>query len=273
MNQASVGFHCPECVKKGGQRVYRGVAALQTRPVLTQILIAVNVAVFALGVLLTGPEALLGSSRLAVDGGLIAGVQYPSGRTLGVAYGEWYRLVTSGFLHYGIVHLGFNMYALWILGTMLERAAGRVQFGLVYVVALLAGALGALVVSPDSNTVGASGAIFGLMGATLALGRSRGIGIRESPVFGVLMLNLLITFAIPYISIGGHIGGLAGGFLAGMALFELPNRMRSPAGGSGRPAGGGVAVRNDPRVLVGLGLCVVLGVACLAAALVVASAS
>ncbi len=278
MNQASVGFHCPECAKKGAQRVYRGTGALATRPLLTQVLIAVNVAVFLLGVAVTGPSALTGSSDLVIDGGLLTSGRLASGQLIGLVHGEWFRLVTSGFLHYGLVHLGFNMYALWILGTLLERAAGRLQFAAIYAVSLLAGALGALVASPDALTAGASGAIYGLMGAVLALGRSRGISIRESPVFGVLVLNLFITFAIPGISIGGHIGGLAGGFLAGLLLFELPGRLRaptkpsSPAGTPTRSAGA-LALRRDPRVLVGFGLCALLGAACVTASLAVATAA
>jgi membrane associated rhomboid family serine protease len=260
MHQASVGFHCPECVKQGAQKVYRGPAALAgARPVLTQLLIAVNVAVFLWGVAKTGSSAIDGANELALDGGLIASFR---GIPVGVGDGEWYRIITSGFLHYGIIHLLFNMYALWILGGMLERTVGRVQLGLAYFVSIIGGAVGALLLSPDTLTVGASGGIFGLMGAVLALGRSRGISIRQSPVFGVLILNLLLTFGLSSsISVGGHIGGLAAGFAAGMLLFELPPQI--DRGGANR-SGGAVS-----GAVVGLGLSVALGVVLFVAAVAI----
>lgn len=270
MNSASVGFHCPECVKKGSQKVYRGVASLQTRPLLTQILIAINVGVFVLGVLMTGPDALQGASELILDGGLLTRGRLTNGELIGVDAGQWYRLVTSGFLHYGLIHLGFNMYALWILGGMLENVAGRVQLGLVYGVSLLAGSFGALLVSPDSLTAGASGAVYGLMGAVLALGIARGIPVRQSPVFGVLLLNLLITFTLSrYISVGGHIGGLAGGFLSGMILFELPKRVRL----GGTPASGSSTSRSAATTTLAVtsALCVALAAVFVVASITVAA--
>jgi membrane associated rhomboid family serine protease len=267
MHTASVGFHCPECVKKGGQRVYRGPGALATQPLLTQILIAVNVAVFLLGVVVSGAGALDGTSKLVRYGGLVAQGTF-DGRTLdGVAEGQWYRLITSGFLHYGFIHLAFNMYALWILGGLLERSVGRVQLATVYFVALLGGSLGALILSPDALTVGASGAIFGLMGAVLTLGRSRGISIRNSPVLGVLIINLLLTFGLSsFISVGGHIGGLIAGFLAGMLLFELPSHVGSQ--GASAPRRG-----VDPSAALGLGLCAALGVALFVGGIIAANAA
>lgn len=280
MHTASVGFHCPECVKQGGQKVYRGVAALQIRPVLTQVLIGINVAVFAVGILLSGTGAVTGSSGdLTVDGGLIAegcveAVRGADGipvclDQVGVAQGEWYRVLTSGFLHSGWIHLGFNMYALWILGGMLERSVGRLRFGAIYLTSLLAGALGVLLLSPNQLTVGASGAVFGMMGAVFAIQRTQGISFRDSPLFGVLMLNLLITFAVPRISIGGHLGGLVGGFLAGFVLFDLAGRAtgagRTPAG-----TGGPVATRRNAGQQVGLALCAALAVALAIGSVVVA---
>ncbi|HEX2577124.1 MAG TPA: rhomboid family intramembrane serine protease, partial [Aquihabitans sp.] len=115
MHQASVGFHCPECTKAGKQQVYQGVGSLRARPVLTQVLMAVNVAVFLIGVAVDGGQALRGDAgRMQVDYGLIA--KFSAGDFtfpgLGVGEGEWYRMVTSGFLHYGVIHLLVNMYAL-----------------------------------------------------------------------------------------------------------------------------------------------------------------
>jgi membrane associated rhomboid family serine protease len=120
------------------------------------------------------------------------------------------------------------MLALYILGSMLEPAIGRLRFGLIYFVSLLAGSLGALIAQPVGLTVGASGAIFGLMAAAAVVARSRGLGLMESGLGIWIGLNLLITFTIPNISIGGHIGGLVGGALAALVLVELPRRMRLP---------------------------------------------
>ena len=111
------------------------------------------------------------------------------------------------------------MAALAVFGPPLERALGRLRFGALYLTALLAGSLGAILLSPGSLTVGASGAIFGLLGAIVAGQRAAGISLRSSGVIGLLVVNLVFTLAVPGISIGGHLGGLAGGFLAGSLLF------------------------------------------------------
>lgn len=230
MHQASVGFHCPECTKAGSQKVYQGMASLQTKPMLTMILIGMNVAVFLLGVAMEGADALAGvQGKMQVDFALIAadsGVLTSSGWILegGVGHGEWYRMITSGFLHYGILHLLMNMYALYLLGRALEPATGRLRFGLIYGVSLLAGSFGALLLSPDSLTAGASGAIFGLMGAIFMAHRAQGLAFRDSPLLGVLVLNLVITFGLPGISIGGHVGGLLGGLFTGWLVFDLARR-------------------------------------------------
>jgi membrane associated rhomboid family serine protease len=144
-----------------------------------------------------------------------------------VAHGEWYRLITGGFLHANILHLGMNMFALWILGSQLEAAVGRLRFALVYGSALLAGSFGVMLLSPHDPTVGASGAIFGLLGLALAAQRSQGINIWQSGLGGILLINLAFTFGIRGISIGGHIGGLVGGYLCGVVLYELGPRLRN----------------------------------------------
>lgn len=232
MHQASVGFHCPECTKKGAQKVYHGVAAIRQKPVVTQVLIGINVAVFLLGLALSGDVAGYVSGDVTnfhVDFAAIAKFFVVQGGQVfqlpgGVGDGEWYRLVTSGFLHFGIFHLGVNMWALWILGQSVEQFGGRLRFGLIYAVSLLAGSFGALVVTPDALGAGASGAIFGLMGALFLALRANGVPFRDSPLINVLVLNLIITFAIPGISKGAHLGGLAGGALAGWLLFDLARR-------------------------------------------------
>jgi len=224
MSQASVGFHCPECSKQGKQRVYtaRTIMGGATSPIITQILIGINVLVYFAGST---------NSRFIIDYGVLGDAKLlfadNTVQQIGVAHGEWYRLVTGGFLHANILHLGMNMFALWILGSQLEAAVGRLQFAVVYGSALLAGSFGVMLLSPHEPTVGASGAIFGLLGLALAAQRSRGINIWQSGLGGILIINLAFTFGIPGISIGGHIGGLAGGYLCGVILYEIGPRLRN----------------------------------------------
>jgi membrane associated rhomboid family serine protease len=255
MHQASVGFHCPDCSRGGAQKVYRGPAALSTAPTVTKVLIGINVAVALLGLVVISGQSpvdvlLSGSGRLIADGGLLANA-VDRGHLVGVANGQWWRLVTSGFLHVGLIHLALNMYALWWLGGELERGIGRGRLLTIYGVSLLAGSLGALLTSaPNAPTVGASGAIYGLMGAVVSAYRARGIRVRDSPIFGILLLNLLLTFGLRFLSIGGHIGGLVGGLIAGWLFFDLQARTRNPV---------------LPYVLCGL-----LAAGCVVASLVVA---
>ena len=129
------------------------------------------------------------------------------------------------------------MLALYVLGEMLEPAVGRLRFGLIYFASLLAGSFGALLLEPTSPTVGASGAVFGLMGAAFVVMRSRGVNPMESGLGLWIGLNLLITFTIPNISIGGHLGGLVGGVLAALLLVDLRERIRMPGGGAGAAGG------------------------------------
>lgn len=235
MHQASVGFHCPECTKAGKQKVFQGIASVRARPLVTQILIGVNTAVFLLGAALDGSGALRGGQgRMHADFGLTAKLwergqsffvgPVPGSTEVGVGAGQWYRMVTSGFLHYGILHLLVNMYALWILGNAMENMGGRLRFGTIYGVSLVTGSFGALVLSPGSLTAGASGAIFGLMGAIFLAQRAQGVALRDSPLLGVLILNLVITFGFAGISIGGHLGGLVGGAATGWLLLDYGRR-------------------------------------------------
>ena len=219
MTSTPVGMRCPECAR---QTTKVKSAATSEDPIATYVLIGINV-VIALGGLFAGSE----SSFLYEEGEL-------SRSTL--AAGEYWRLVTSGFLHapfdsggLGPMHLLFNMLSLWILGGMVEPAIGRVRFVLLYFVSLLAGGFGAMLLQPEVPVVGASGAVFGLMGAAVIAFRRRGIPLMESGLGLWIGLNLLLTFR-PGISIGGHLGGLAGGILAALILLELGDRMgsRSP---------------------------------------------
>ena len=220
MTTTSVGMRCPECA---GQRTKVKTMGSVTEPMLTYVLIGISVAV-ALGALLSGASGSggsgLGASSLHNDLEV---------SRAGVANGDFWRLVTAGFLHYGLIHLLFNMYLLYVLGGMLEPAIGRLRFGTIYFVSLLAGSFGALLLSPDKATAGASGAVFGLMGAGVLIMRNRGINPMEGGLLVLIGLNLLITFALPnQISVGGHLGGLAGGALAALLLFDLPDRVKLP---------------------------------------------
>jgi membrane associated rhomboid family serine protease len=144
-----------------------------------------------------------------------------------VADGEWWRLVTSGFLHAGVLHIAFNMYLLWILGQMLEPALGSRRFAALYFTSLLWGAFGALLIEPNAFTVGASGAIFGLMGAAAVDLRARGYNVLQTNIGLLIVFNLGLSFVLSHISVGGHVGGLVGGALVG-ALFLAAERRRLP---------------------------------------------
>jgi len=215
MTQAAVGVRCPECARGGGGKAPTPAARVRVArsrsdmAVATTVLVALNVLIFvvemAQGVGLRGVEA----SQLVQDGAVFG----PA-----VADGEWYRLVTGGFLHASLIHVAFNMYLLWMLGGALERYAGPERMLIIYFSSVLWGSAGALLMSPDTLTVGASGGVFGLMAALFLLERQKGVALLGSSVGGLLLLNLVITFLLPGISIGGHVGGILGGLAAGFVL-------------------------------------------------------
>ena len=230
MVQASVGFHCPECTKQGARNSpVITPRSLNVRPIVSQVLIALNGLVF-LAMLARGGTIWGGGGPVTTDFAL---VNYFTdlGRTQhGVAAGEWYRLITGGFLHAGIIHLGMNMLVLWILGSQVERILGHARFAALYLAALLAGSFAVMLAPPWPQvvpTVGASGAIFGIMGAALAYQRAERINIWQSGLGGLLVLNLVITVRISGISIADHIGGLVGGFVTGWVLFQLDRKIRN----------------------------------------------
>lgn len=250
MNQASVGFHCPECTKSGRQRVYQGVPSVRSQAYLTFALIAVNVAIFV-AQLFSPDFGNSGIDRVHYDFGLIAKSIGTNG-FIGVGEGEWYRLVTSGFLHFGPIHLMLNMYALYVLGSALEGIGGRLRMGVVYGTSLLVGSLGALLLSPNDLTAGASGAIYGLMGGILLAQRAQGVAFRDSPLIGVLVLNFVFTLGLSdQISVGGHVGGFIGGGTAGWALF-------------------GASWARTPKSKIGYLVCLAICVAAVAASVVFA---
>jgi membrane associated rhomboid family serine protease len=221
--QANVGSHCLECAKAERPTVSTRARYWNARQptLVTYALMAINIAVFA--VITIGDPDSLGRGR--VSGELGDGKLGQIDVTLHEFFlrnGEWYRMVTSGFLHYGIIHLAFNMLLLFQLGQLLEPLMGRLRFGLLYFAALLAGSAGAMLLQPDGFHGGASGAVFGLMGAAAVAMRQRGINPLTTGLGTTLILNLVITLSIPGISIGGHLGGIIGG--AAVAWFALPPR-------------------------------------------------
>jgi membrane associated rhomboid family serine protease len=214
-------------------RVARGGGSdvLQEAP-LTVALIAINVVVYLLQTTGHGSVVLMSS-------GTTGGSQPVQGPVDGhyglwgpmVSSGEWWRLITNGFLHANVLHIGSNMLALFFIGRGLEPALGALRLGLIYFVSLAAGSLGVIILEPDALSIGASGAIFGLMGAYVVFARARGISIMQSGIGPVILLNLAITFTIPNISKGGHIGGLIGGAAMGWVVVEFAKRRqlnRSP---------------------------------------------
>ena len=167
-----------------------------------------------------GASLSANSGWIYEHGVLVSSAIDSSGQVVGVAEGEWWRLVTAAFLHYGPVHLGMNMIVLWFIGPALEDYLGHGRYALLYLVSGLAGSAGALVWSPNVATVGASGAIWGIMGAALVL-EGRRIYVFGGQAMGLVVFNLAITFLIPGISIGGHVGGLVGGGLAVLAFTQF----------------------------------------------------
>jgi membrane associated rhomboid family serine protease len=246
MTTTPVGMRCPECA--GERTKVKTIRNVSSRPELTLALIAINVVAF----LAEGNVSIGGrpTNNVYAEGALFGSIEGVPG--LGVAHGQWWRIVSGGFLHENLLHIAFNMYVLYVLGSMLEPALGRLRFGLIYAVSLLAGSLGALLVSPHSLTVGASGAVFGVMGAAAVEMRARQIPVMQSGVGGLILINLVISFALPGISWGGHVGGLIGGALAAIAL-QLGARFR--------------------RQAVALGVCVVLGAACFAGCIAISKST
>jgi membrane associated rhomboid family serine protease len=186
---------------------------------LTNLLVAINVAVY-LAELATGGDQRGG----VVQRSILYGPAVVQG-------GEWWRVVSGAFLHGSIPHIAFNMFALYQVGNLIEALFGRVRFALLYTIALLGSAAAVLWFNFEQPTLGASGAIFGLFGALVAVGLR--LGKRGRALIGqvvpVVAINLVFTFAVPGISAAGHVGGLITGFLAGLVLFMLPSQHRERA--------------------------------------------
>ncbi|MFJ8753820.1 rhomboid family intramembrane serine protease [Streptomyces sp. NPDC102441] len=230
MIEASVGFHCPECVRDGSGKGHHpavnrprtlagGNVAADPR-LVTKILLGINLAVFI-------AVSVVGRSLL--DDLLLFGRAYsgdPSTGLEGVAEGQWYRLVTSMFLHQEVWHIAFNMLGLWWLGGPLEAALGRARYLALYLLSGLAGsALTYWIADPAQGSLGASGAVFGLLGATAVLMRRMNYDMR--PVIALLVVNLIFTFAWSGIAWQAHVGGLVAGALIAIAMVHAPRERRN----------------------------------------------
>ena len=251
MRDAAVGFQCPSCVVEGAKSTrtaktpYGGKRT--TNPgVLSIGLIATNVAVW-LAVVVSGWQnsslpyrlALLPTGRCesvdepasfylgATSERLCSVATNGDGRWVdGVSEGAYWQLLTSGFAHIELWHIGFNMLALYFLGPQLEAVLGRVRFLALYLVSLLSGsALVYWLADERSATLGASGAVFGLIGALLVVAQKVGGDVRSLLIW--LGLNVFITFAVPNVSWQGHLGGFIGGFLVGLVLVYAPKARRT----------------------------------------------
>lgn len=213
MTPTPVGMRCPECMQQR-TKVVRGVGGGGGRfgafPA-TVVLIAINVIAYLI-------EVGSGAGGINNPGGTV--VSDFALRGISVADGEWYRLVTGGFLHASLIHIGFNMVLLFMLGRMLEPSLGTPRFLALYFASLLAGAFGALLLTdPVVSTVGASGAVFGLIGAAFILARGRGMDALAAELGFLIVINLVFTFGASNISIGGHLGGLVGGAVCALAII------------------------------------------------------
>jgi membrane associated rhomboid family serine protease len=229
MVSASVGFQCPDCVRNGSgtghaptaaqpRTIAGGTVAADPR-LVTKILVGICVAVYlvqlAKGDRFTDRLDLIGQAYVPVLGSV-----------QGVAQGQWYRLLTAMFLHASPIHIIFNMMSLWWIGGPLEAALGRARYLALYVVSGLAGsALTYLLAAQNTPSLGASGAIFGLFGATAVLMRRLRYDMR--PVIALLVINLIFTFGWANIAWQAHIGGLVAGVITGYAMVHAPRERRA----------------------------------------------
>ncbi|MCV7229977.1 rhomboid family intramembrane serine protease [Mycolicibacterium komossense] len=219
MRDAAVGHQCVDCVREGAKTIptprtrFGGRQPSSNTPVITYTLIAINVVAFILQTVSSGVQRMFALWSPAV------------------ADGDFYRLLTSAFLHYGIVHLLFNMYALYVVGPPLERWLGRLRFGALYGLSALGGSVLVYLISPlNSATAGASGAVFGLFGATFVVARALSLDVRW--VIGLIGINVVMSFVVPGISWQGHAGGLVTGAAVAAAYAYAPRGRRNLIQGS-----------------------------------------
>jgi membrane associated rhomboid family serine protease len=206
MTATPVGMRCPDCARQRTQT--RSLQSMHVEPIATYVLIAINVAIF-----LGARQSANATNDLVLFGPSVAG-------------GDYWRLLTAGFLHVEFLHIIMNMLSLYWLGRLIEPALGHVRFVAIYLASLFAGSLGVMLVSPDEPTLGASGAIYGLLGAAIVMARNRNISLVQSGLLPILAINFALTLTVPNISLGGHVGGLIGGLLATFLVEEIAKRRR-----------------------------------------------
>jgi membrane associated rhomboid family serine protease len=212
MTPTPVGMRCPECASQR-TRVVRnptgtpsGFGAFPA----TVVLIAINVIVYLVEVARSGGGFEIGIETIYKMGGLWGPAVD--------ANGDWWRVVTSGFVHVSILHIAFNMYLLFILGRLMEPSIGTARFVFLYFASLLAGSFVALLLEPTTVSAGASGAIFGVLGATFVIARGRRLDAIAGQIGILILFNLFFTFSAGHISIGAHLGGLVCGVLCGLVI-------------------------------------------------------
>jgi membrane associated rhomboid family serine protease len=247
-------MRCPECSSER-QTVYTRaditpgpVAAIWREAPVTTVLIAATIAVYILQIATGFPLSPFPSN---VHGWVM---QHGVFFSPAIAGGDWWRVVTPGFLHLGIIHLALNMYLLYVLGRMLEPELGSVQMIAAYFTSLVAGSLGAMILEPDTPSAGASGAIFGLMGMALVIARSRRNKDAFQQIGILIVINLVFTIGYSGVSKGAHLGGLVGGAICGLILFELGEKR-------GLLGKGGTRHKVGTAIVFGLGF--VLYAACI----------
>jgi len=215
--QAAVGSHCVDCAKAARPDVATRAKYWNARQhtLVTYVVMAINIAVFVY-TSIDDPSSMAGRSRVTDAQAQLGLIEFVM-----AAEGDWYRLVTSGFLHFGVIHLAFNMLLLYQLGQLLERSLDRAKFVLLYAACLLGGSFGVLLITdnPFAVTGGASGAVFGLMAAAAVGLQRQGVSIFSTGLGTTLLLNFFITFTIPGISIGGHVGGAVAGAICGFVMM------------------------------------------------------
>ncbi|SEP51937.1 rhomboid family intramembrane serine protease [Amycolatopsis saalfeldensis] len=232
LREAAVGFQCTDCVHTGtrqqrqqhrsyqdsgmGARTIAG-ARPSNSVVVTTTLLAVNVLIFLITVVQAKSLFDNGNSQLSLLGQLQA---YP---TLGG--GEWWRIFTSGFFHYGPIHIAANMFSLWMMGRALEQVFGKARYTALYFISMLGASTAVLLFdAPGRASAGASGALFGLLGAYAVIVLK--LKLNPSSLLINLAINAYITFSIPNISILAHVGGLVTGALVAVAFLYAPERDR-----------------------------------------------
>jgi membrane associated rhomboid family serine protease len=233
MHDAAVGFQCPDCVRTGAKQTRQGRTPYGGRvrggpPVVTLTLIGLNLAVFLLVQFTGGRQSrLLGELGLMPSGGYFVDAQGFPYYAQGVADGAVWQLVTAMFTHLEIWHIFFNLLALYLLGPQLEHVLGRTRYLMLYLLSGLVGSVAVYWLAAESSmTIGASGAIFGLMGALLVVARK--VRADTSALLALIGINTVITvLGAQYISWQGHLGGLVGGLVLGVALVHSPRRGRT----------------------------------------------